>query len=41
MIRRIRSHLLVERSFDPASIVTRGYWKQGVPNNPDHDFGED
>jgi len=27
--RRIRRHLLREREFDPAAIVTRGYWKPG------------
>lgn len=40
-VRRIRAHLLQERGLDPATIVTRGYWKQGAMNHTDHDYGAD
>lgn len=39
-MRRIRKHLL-ERGLDPATIVTRGYWKLGDANYTDHDYGLD
>lgn len=38
-IRRIRARLL--ESFDRDQVVTRGYWRGGEVNHPDHDFGED
>jgi NADPH-dependent ferric siderophore reductase len=41
VIRRLRRHLLEDRGLDGASIVTRGYWKRGASNHPDHDFGDD
>jgi NADPH-dependent ferric siderophore reductase len=40
-VRRIRTHLLHERGLDPATIVTRGYWKLGAVNHTDHDYGTD
>lgn len=40
-MRRIRAHLLGERGLDPATIVTRGYWKLGDMNYTDHDYGMD
>ena len=40
-MRRIRRHLLKERGLDPATIVTRGYWKLGDTNYTDHDYGEE
>lgn len=40
-IRRIRTHLLSERGLPTASVVTRGYWRQGEADHPDHDFGDD
>jgi NADPH-dependent ferric siderophore reductase len=40
-MRRIRRHLLQERGLDPATIVTRGYWKAGEVNYTDHDYGTD
>jgi NADPH-dependent ferric siderophore reductase len=40
-IRAIRGFLRDERAMSPASIVTRGYWKLGAADHPDHDFGED
>lgn len=41
VMRSIRRHLLYEREFDREKLVTRGYWKAGVVNHPDHDMGED
>lgn len=38
-MRRIRQHLLRERSVDSARLHTRGYWKLGETNYPDHDYG--
>lgn len=40
-IRRIRAHLLSERGLPASSVVTRGYWRLGEADHPDHDFGED
>ncbi len=40
-MRRIRRHLLDGWGLDPSAMVTRGYWKQGEVNYPDHDYGED
>jgi NADPH-dependent ferric siderophore reductase len=39
-IRQIRAHLLHERRLPATSVVTRGYWRQGEADHPDHDFGE-
>jgi NADPH-dependent ferric siderophore reductase len=41
VIRRIRSDLLGRRGLDPRQVVTRGYWKAGTANHPDHDYGDD
>jgi NADPH-dependent ferric siderophore reductase len=40
-VRRIRRHLLEAHALAPTAIVTRGYWRLGEANHPDHDFGED
>lgn len=40
-VRRIRSHLLNERTLKSTQVTTRGYWRLGETNHPDHDFGED
>ncbi len=40
-MRRIRTHLLHERGLAPATMVTRGYWKLGTDDYPDHDYGTD
>jgi NADPH-dependent ferric siderophore reductase len=40
-MRRIRTHLLQDRGLDPATIVTRGYWKLGAVDYTDHDYGTD
>jgi NADPH-dependent ferric siderophore reductase len=40
-VRRIRRALLVAGAVDPSALVTRGYWRRGEANHPDHDHGED
>jgi NADPH-dependent ferric siderophore reductase len=40
-MRRIRRHLLAERSLDRDHVVTRGYWKLGATDHPDGDYGQD
>ena len=40
-MRRIRRHLLEDRGLDPARVHTRGYWRLGETNYPDHDYGND
>jgi NADPH-dependent ferric siderophore reductase len=40
-MRRMRRHLLAERRLDAARVHTRGYWKLGETNYPDHDYGRD
>lgn len=40
-IRRIRRQLLGEHRVPAAAMVTRGYWRAGVADHPDHDYGED
>ena len=40
-IRVIRRHLIEDRALSTDAIVTRGYWRQGQSNHPDHDFGAD
>jgi NADPH-dependent ferric siderophore reductase len=39
VIRRIRAELLPHLSKD--QLVTRGYWRAGAQNHPDHDYGDD
>lgn len=39
-MRRIRTHLLKERKVAPSHIHTRGYWRLGETNYPDHDYGD-
>lgn len=40
-VRRIRRHLMEDRHFAPAEILTSGYWRLGESNHPDNDHGED
>jgi len=40
-VRRIRRTLLTDRGVEPTSLVTRGYWRLGEQNHPDHDYGDD
>lgn len=39
-MREIRGVLLNERGLDRSQLVTRGYWKAGESDHPDHDMGE-
>lgn len=41
IMRRIRQHLIEARGLAPTSMHTRGYWKAGTVNYPDHDYGQD
>lgn len=40
-MRRIRQHFLTDRQVPASSLVTRGYWRLGLPDYPDHDYGDD
>jgi len=40
-MRRIRDFLAGEAGIERARLHTRGYWKFGEHNHPDHDYGED
>lgn len=39
-MRRIRSHLRDGRQIAPERLHTRGYWRRGETDYPDHDYGE-
>jgi NADPH-dependent ferric siderophore reductase len=41
LMRRVRSALLESGRFTTASLATRGYWRRGEANHPDHDTGDD
>ncbi len=40
-MRTVRRYLLGERGLDREQLYTRGYWKLGEADHPDHDTGED
>jgi len=40
-VRRIRAHALRDLALPRDQVTTRGYWRVGEANHPDHDFGED
>jgi NADPH-dependent ferric siderophore reductase len=40
-MRGIRRYLIGDRQLPAASLVTRGYWRLGAENYPDHDYGDD
>ena len=40
-MRDIRRYLTRERGLPISQLVTRGYWRIGESNHPDHDYGED
>ena len=40
-MRGIRRYFLAEREWPSSSLVTRGYWRLGEANHPDHDYGDD
>ena len=39
-MRRMRSQLLKQHGVIKNQLVSRGYWKSGASNHPDHDYGE-
>jgi NADPH-dependent ferric siderophore reductase len=40
-MRGIRRYFTRERGIPVAQLTTRGYWRAGEQNHPDHDYGED
>lgn len=40
-MRGIRRYFRGERGLPPGSMTTRGYWRVGEANHPDHDYGDD
>jgi NADPH-dependent ferric siderophore reductase len=40
-MRDIRRYFTRERGIPVGRLVTRGYWRLGEQNHPDHDYGED
>jgi NADPH-dependent ferric siderophore reductase len=40
-MREIRRYLVRERGIPATRLVTRGYWRSGEQNHPDHDYGDD
>ncbi len=40
-MRDIRRYFAADRGIPVAQLVTRGYWRTGEQNHPDHDYGED
>ncbi|WP_210636748.1 siderophore-interacting protein [Streptomyces sp. GESEQ-13] len=40
-VREARSYLLTDRGLPRPRVTTRGYWRVGAANHPDHDSGED
>lgn len=38
-MRRMRSQLLNQQGVSKDRLVSRGYWKSGASNHPDHDYG--
>jgi NADPH-dependent ferric siderophore reductase len=40
-MRDIRRYFTRDRGIPTAQLVTRGYWRTGEQNHPDHDYGED
>jgi NADPH-dependent ferric siderophore reductase len=40
-MRRIRAHLLMDKTINREHVITRGYWKLGETDHPDGDYGQD
>jgi NADPH-dependent ferric siderophore reductase len=40
-MRRIRSHLLTDKTINREHLVSRGYWKLGAVDHPDGVYGQD
>ena len=39
-MRAIKAHLTLERGLDRRQLISRGYWKLGETDHPDHDTGD-
>lgn len=40
-VRRVRRVMLEQKTIPNGALVTRGYWRLGSADHPDHDHGED
>ena len=40
-MRGVRRHFTHERGLPASSLVTRGYWRLGTADHPDHDYGQE
>ena len=40
-VRDLRRYFLVDRRHPRDAIITRGYWRRGFANHPDHDYGDE
>lgn len=40
-VRRLRKVLTTEQGLALSAVATRGYWRQGEVDHPDHDYGDD
>jgi NADPH-dependent ferric siderophore reductase len=40
-VRGLRSYFLTERQWPRTALTSRGYWRLGAADHPDHDYGED
>jgi NADPH-dependent ferric siderophore reductase len=40
-MRRIRAHVLADKTINREHVITRGYWKLGAVDHPDGDYGQD
>ena len=40
-MRDIRKHLLLDLAMDRTAVTTQGYWKAGLANHSDHDWGNE
>jgi NADPH-dependent ferric siderophore reductase len=40
-MRRIRAHLLTNKTINREHLTTRGYWKLGAVDHPDGDYGQE
>jgi NADPH-dependent ferric siderophore reductase len=40
-VRQIRRTMFEQHKVSPSLLITRGYWRLGEADHPDHDYGED
>jgi NADPH-dependent ferric siderophore reductase len=40
-MRSLRPVILAASGLEKSRVITRGYWRNGTPNNPDRDYAED